>query len=343
MSLRHVVRCSLYAVSLAVCAQVSAQDAATDQHVQTKAAHDAAAADTGGGSPSVAGPAATQPTAAIPNPPVANGVESNTANTAATDGAVAAPAPLNSDAATTPGRPLTRADLAHIRAMLAAEREPHHAYEKMPAPRAPSDAHAWFMIGLQADAIFHTSPGWKLFDSSRANARLGGFFAHDIGQLPNRLSLAAELGFGIEDMQGGWLNGQIPAELRSQTFYAGLQLRWDALSFLTPQLHAWGGASLFQLQLQGEADQESHAVSGFGALGAGVLLHTPPRTFETASGHFAAFQFGVLLEAGYALRSSIDFSLQNHAAANSIAVVNADLGRLKLSGAYLRSALVVRF
>jgi hypothetical protein len=121
-------------------------------------------------------------------------------------------------------------------------------------------------------------------------------------------------------------------------------VRWDACTFLAPHLRLAGGASLFELQLDGNNFQESDsAVSGFGSLGAGFLLHTPARSFETRSGKYASLSFGLLLEGGYALRSPVDFALRTVRDQRAIDVVNARLGRLDLSGPYIRTSLVVRF
>jgi hypothetical protein len=110
-------------------------------------------------------------------------------------------------------------------------------------------------------------------------------------------------------------------------------------------VRAWGGASLFQLDVSGtnEAFDSGYATSVFGALGGGFLVHTPPRTFESQSGSLASLQLGLLVEAGYALRSDIDFRLRTQPDPRRIEVIDASLGSLSLSGGYIRFAAVVRF
>jgi hypothetical protein len=86
-----------------------------------------------------------------------------------------------------------------------------------------------------------------------------------------------------------------------------------------------------------------HATSVLGSLGAGFVVHTPARTFETNEGKLAALRLGLLVEAGYALRSSIDFSLRTKPDPRRIEVIEPSLGSLSLSGGYLRVAAVLRF
>jgi hypothetical protein len=220
------------------------------------------------------------------------------------------------------------------------------AHERSTGPRVYGDAGAPWTIGLDITTAFLNDVGFRHFDGRGVRPRFGVFASHDVATLAHKLILAVEVGAAIESADApGLLGANSQVSLDSQTFHAALDLRWDVLSFLAPQLRASGGVSLFQVDL---ADQErsyltEQAASGFGALGAGVLLHTPPRAFETHAGGMSSFGMGLLLEGGYALRSPIDVGLHAKASAREIAVVDASLGRLSLSGAYFRSALLVRF
>ena len=252
-----------------------------------------------------------------------------------------------------PQRQLTRAELQRLRAELAAERARLQALapkrsEPAPAPRRHGDARARFGLGLEASAIARPDDGFTRFDAGHTSARYGLFAGYDVLELPALLALAVELGAGIESDDAPQLLGAARgATLTSQSVQLALALRWEALPFLSPQLRATGGVSFFQLELDedslGPGYDAVHARSGFGALGAGFLLHTPPRTFESQAGQLASLRFGLLVELGYALRNPIDVTPHTRLGPGAIGVVDASLGRLSLSGGYVRSALVVRF
>jgi hypothetical protein len=248
----------------------------------------------------------------------------------------------------------TSTDVARVRMLLEAERarrgqlraRAREIVEPLP-PAVHGDAGAAIGLGLAVDAIFHHDVGFRLFDQSKANGRLGLWASHDLATLRKRWILSGELGFGVEANDGtGLFDGNVQAHLRSSTFHAAASVRWDACSIFAPHVRASGGASVIGLELEtsDEPNETDSAVSGFGALGAGFLLHTPARAFENRLGKFASLLFGVMFEAGYALRSPVDFALKNRSATpRSIEIVSAKLGRLDLSGPYLRTSLVARF
>jgi hypothetical protein len=256
----------------------------------------------------------------------------------------------------------SNADIARVRRMLEAERtrraargaqlgsEPHPAeplaLREEEQPVKHGNAGAPFAIGLAVDAVFHNDAGFRLFDQSKASSRLGVWVGYDLASLSPEVVLSGELGFGVEGQQGESVFNMhsVPMKLQSNTFHAALAARWNACSFFAPQLRASGGVSLFDLQLDVDAVSETDkAVSGFGALGAGFWLHTPARLLESRRGKFASLKFGVIVEAGYAVRSSVDFALRNHSSARSIPIVRADLGQFDLSGPYVRTSMVTRF
>jgi hypothetical protein len=117
-------------------------------------------------------------------------------------------------------------------------------------------------------------------------------------------------------------------------------------SWLDPQLRASAGVTrlAFELDTLGDSGTfDDHAASGFGALGAGVMLHTPAGILENRHGEFASFSFGVLVEGGYALRSGVVVNPSQKASAHAIPITQAELGELALSGPYVRSSVLVRF
>jgi hypothetical protein len=271
------------------------------------------------------------------------------------------PPPPSNPYPTNPGvrpRRWTSSDVARVRMMLEAERVRRGQLRarardvSRPPPRPAAavvhgDAGAAIGLGLSVDAIFHHDVGFRLFDQSKANSRLGLWASHDLATLRKRWILSGELGFGVEANDGtGLFDGSVSAHLRSSTFHGAVSVRWDACSIFAPHVRASGGASAIDLELEmsdGPNETDS-AVSGFGALGAGFLLHTPARAFENRAGKFASLSLGFMFEAGYALRSPVDFALKSRSATpRSIEIVSAKLGRLDLSGPYLRTSLVARF
>ncbi|HET8937619.1 MAG TPA: hypothetical protein VFN67_29450 [Polyangiales bacterium] len=236
----------------------------------------------------------------------------------------------------------TPEEIARVRAALARQRKEMLAER----PRIPGDPHAHFTLGLEISGVARPDTGFDRFELGRISPRFGLFAAYDLVPIREELTLFVELGAGFEhDEADGLLGLGTSGELSSQTLHAGLGLRWDALSWLSPQVRLWGGASLFQLDVSGTnvAFDTGYATSVFGALGAGFLVHLPPRTFESRSGSLASLQLGLLVEAGYALRSDIDFRLRTQPDPRRIEVIDASLGNLSLSGGYIRFALVVRF
>ena len=236
----------------------------------------------------------------------------------------------------------TPEEIARVRAALARQRQALKSEVK----HTPGDAHAHFTLALEVSAISRDDEGWKRFERGSVSPRFGLSVAYDLVPIHEQLTLLVELGAGLENDESYDLLGfGTSAELSSQTLHAGLGLRWDPLSWLSPHIRAWGGASLFQLDIRGtnQAFDTGYATSVFGALGAGFLLHTPPRLFESDTGKLAALQLGLLVEAGYALRSEIDFRLRTQPDARRIEVVDASLGSLSLTGWYLRFAVVMRF
>jgi hypothetical protein len=236
----------------------------------------------------------------------------------------------------------TPEEIARVRAALARQRKE----VLTEAPYTPGDARAHFTLGFEISGVARPDTGFERFELGDLSPRFGLFAAYDLVPIQEQLTLFVELGAGFEnDEADGLLGLGTSGELSSQTLHAGLGLRWDALSWLSPQVRAWGGASLFQLDVSGTnvAFDTGYATSVFGALGAGFVLHTPPRTFEARSGSLASLQLGLLVEVGYALRSDIDFRLRTQPDSRRIEVIDASLGSLSLSGGYMRFALVVRF
>jgi hypothetical protein len=236
----------------------------------------------------------------------------------------------------------TPEEIARVRAALARQRQQMLSEAK----HTPGDARAHFTLGLDVSAISRPDVGFERFDLGRWSPRFGLFVAYDLLPIHEQVTLLVELGAALErDEADNLLGVGTSAALSSQTLHLGVGLRWDPWPWLSPHARLWGGASLFQLEVTGTSDafDTGYATSVFGALGAGFVLHTPPRAFESSSGHMSAFQVGLLFEVGYALRSAIDFRLRTSPDPRRIEVIDASLGSLDLSGGYFRCAGLVRF
>jgi hypothetical protein len=207
------------------------------------------------------------------------------------------------------------------------------------------DPRARWTIGVSLDSVFYTDVGYDYFDHDNVSPRFGGWAAYDLAELAPRLTLAVELGFGIESHEQGNWEGALRTTLDSQTFSGGVGLRYALAPWLDPQLRLSGGGTrlAFSLDTPDSGRFEDRALSGFAALGAGVLLHTPAQLFENRHGQFASVSVGLLVEGGYALRSSLNVKLSRSASDHAIPITEANLGELALSGPYVRSSVVVRF
>jgi len=209
------------------------------------------------------------------------------------------------------------------------------------------EAQARWTLALSVDALWNSDAGYDLFAEDEVATQLGLWVGADLVQLGPQAVLAGELGFATESAEATAIwSGQVDTTLRTDTLLAGVSLKIPLLAWLVPQVRVSGGVSLLALELSTSRDGEfeDHAVSPFAALGAGFLLQTPSRLFENKEGHFASLAIGLLVEGGYALRAPVDLALEKRsAAAQPIAVRDASLGELALSGPYVRTSAVVRF
>jgi hypothetical protein len=212
-------------------------------------------------------------------------------------------------------------------------------------PVRHGDPRAHWTFALSLDSVFYTDVGYDLFDDDNVSTRLGLWAGYDIAELAPRTTLAIELGFGAEAQEQGIWQGALRTKFESQTFSAGASLRYALFSWLDPQLRASTGITrlAFELETDDATGFDDHAISGFGALSAGVLVHTPAQLLENRLGQFASLTIGLLIEGGYALRSSVNVDPTRKAADHAIPITEAELGELALSGPYVRSSVVVRF
>jgi hypothetical protein len=295
-------------------------------------------------------PTAAAPTAAAPAAPPA-AAPTTAAPAAAVPTVPAAPpdgAAAPSDATAT-GRALEHERrMALVRAEAERLRIQREAKEPEVRRRATDrEAQARYTLALSVDALWNSDAGYDLFAEDEVAAQLGLWVGADLVALGPQAVLAGELGFATESAEATALwSGQVDTTLRNDTLLAGVSLKLELTSWLVPQVRVSGGVSLLKLELSTSRDGafEDEAVSPFAALGAGFLLQTPSRLFENKEGHFASLAIGLLVEGGYALRAPVELALEKRGGATQpIAVRDASLGELALSGPYVRTSAVVRF
>lgn len=351
-------------ITLALLASASRLSAQTVPPVE------AAPAATAPASPAPAAPAAAAPApaeaapAAPPPPAAAAAAPADPAAPAPAAPASAAPPAAPSDAAVAPAPAAAPATDAHAADRLRSYQSPERAQlmagraallrdrryvppVREEAPIVHGDPRARWTLALTVDSLFYDDSSYDAFDDDDVAAQLGLWASYDIAQLSVRTALALELGIGSEAEQEVIWSGTLDTALEAQTFWAAASVRYALFSWLEPQLRAAAGATRVAIEFTTPDDRtfEDAGASAFGSLGAGLMLHTPPQTFENAKGEFASFTLGVLIEGGYALRSGFDVDVEpaRQPGKNAIPITQASLGELALSGPYVRSSLLLRF
>jgi len=166
--------------------------------------------------------------------------------------------------------------------------------------------------------------------------------------------MAIELGWGNEDVDDRVLGGALAADLNTNAFFGGAQLRWVPIDFLQPYARVVGGAALIDMELSSFAPSETFAddggepfdslISPFASLGLGLTLRTPARAFENRRGDLASLSTGVMIEGGYTLAAPVETQLDGRGPdRRDIALTEAEFGELERSGPYVRASLFVRF
>jgi hypothetical protein len=207
-----------------------------------------------------------------------------------------------------------------------------------------------FGLGLEVDALWNTDPGFDLFSKHDVTAQFALWFSYDILPVTKQFVLAGEVGFGLGGVSDETRQSlDFKWSMQNYKTYLAANLRWLALPWMHPHLRLAGGASFdtvdFKLAesnslLQSKAKKDTY--SGFISLGGGVTFQTPTGLFNDIDEMFASLSLGLLVEGGYTIASPISLSL-NKAGRNEIEKKTADLGKLDLSGAYIRTSLLARF
>jgi hypothetical protein len=209
-----------------------------------------------------------------------------------------------------------------------------------PRKRRYGNAGAPFTIAVGGALRFRSDRGYRQLHAQGLQREFDVSASYDVFQPVRRVVIAAGLDYRL-----GFLGDQDSFEVATHAVQADVIMRYTATTWLFPQLRAGVGAQLARAQLRDESAEfraQDRTASAAGSVGAGVLVQTPRRLFETHNGRVSSLVLGLLVEGGYAFAREADFKLKVKS--------NSDLpnlpiavGKLPLGGAYLRIAGVVRF
>jgi hypothetical protein len=220
---------------------------------------------------------------------------------------------------------------------------------KTEPPRPVRSAGAPIAIALVYERAWATDSGYNLFGDKNRVKQFGLWASYDIWTVSPRLILAAEGGWAGWEEKSHYMDAVFQTRLSTGTFHLGANLRYAVQPWLQPHIRVAGGVSLLDVEIKStendvETSFKDHDVSPFASIGAGFMLRTPTRLFETNSGDFASLSMGVVLEGGYTFGAPASFTLEPKEKSNErILLKSADLGKLDRSAGYLRISLVVRF
>ncbi|MBN1607086.1 MAG: hypothetical protein JW940_10670 [Polyangiaceae bacterium] len=326
-----MVSTALFVVCAAVRAQPAAAPTAPAAPAQTTTPN------TSGAQPASPAPAteATQDAAATSAPAAQ-------AEGAATDGAGGASAPASPEAAPAAAAPTgsPAPDNTATAAPAAANAsEPATRSEFVPPAPWPAPAEFPFAVYLVIEPQWNTDAGYDLFDDDDVGTEVGLGASYDAVELLPDVALVAELAWGMTSQDEGQLFGGAftATDLELHRFSAAVGAHYRVLPWVGPHARIAGGLSLLSASFDGSLNDEQFEdsrVSPFLRLGAGVSGE------HSLGTHIAA---GVLFEGGYTLAKGVALKLEPRGDNDGIATDYAHLGKLSLSGAYLRIAALLRF
>jgi len=216
-------------------------------------------------------------------------------------------------------------------------------------PRVHRSAGAPIAIALVYDRAWSKDKGFDLFGDKNRLKQFGVWASYDIWSLSKRAIVAAEVGWSGWVEKSHEMDGALGTQLGMSRVHIGANLRYVIEPWLQPHLRVAAGGSFLDIEIRSTENNldttfRDWHFAPFASIGAGFLLRTPTRLFESRSGDFASLSMGVLLEGGYLLSGAPSFSLKpKDRPDNLIALTSADLGKLDCSAGYFRISLVVRF
>jgi len=328
--------------------------AATTLHAQAVAP--AAAAPAAAAQPAAAQPeqapaaVAPAPAAAVPE------VTATEPPPATTEEPTATPIP-DPGATTEEDRQRREADRARIRLLLARARAERAALDDQragqeaqqapqPEPVRHGDAGAVIAVGLSMELPWHTESAFDLFSENDVGQRYGLWATYDVLALGESAFVAAGAGFDVEQMEVEDLfASSLDTELSAVVLYGTAVLRYVPVDWLQPHARLSLGGQFVRSRLAfGDNTYQNDGDLPFGSLGAGFTLRTPTRLFESRRGDMAALSFGIMIEGGYALVSTLEMKVDGRGPDDrDITLIESDLEDLDRSGPFMRMSLVARF
>ena len=269
-----------------------------------------------------------------------------------------APTPAPSDKPATPGG----AASVPTPAAIVTARGPAAA----PAPRATKAANApasadagaaapvdygpiesRFNVRIDIDTVWNKSSSFDLI-SDRDTSVLPGISIGYAVLRSERLSLVPELGVNGNDRTGSAVFGGAVerTDLSAWNPYAGVSVRFAALSVLDVSARVSGGASILSFEMtpvDSSPKLSDDHVAPFMTLGGGFTLHTWEAAFQTGAGALRSLVAGIGLEAGYLLAGSVDLTPAPSGSVGRIRSDYSSIGTLERSGPYLKTSFSARF
>jgi hypothetical protein len=187
---------------------------------------------------------------------------------------------------------------------------------------------------------FRSDSGYRQLHAGKRQNELEVFASYDVFQPVRRIVLAAGISYRHAE-----LGDDETLAIETNAVQADLIARFTLATWLFPQLRAGLGAQLSRADLHdfgGDFRAHDRSAGAAGSLGGGVLFQTPRRLFETHGGRLSSLVIGLLVEGGYAFTGAADYQLKVKAESD-LGSARIALGKLGLSGPYLRLAGVVRF
>lgn len=233
--------------------------------------------------------------------------------------------------------------------------QPQNAQPQRPdltAPRKPQvfepegPVTSWdplrFGVALEGRATWLTNGAGKRLAGERMPKGAGLSLQADVLRPSAQLALRLDLGWTTTSSSSFQPSSSLSENLDTNLFQLGASLRYHVYRWLAPFARVAGGMGWDKLTVAGMKDRELFEQ---GSAGAGVFLRSPG--LHLWQGAFSPL-FGLMgnIEAGYALATSSDFTVQAalpSASATPIPTSSVPIGHVGRSAPYLRAAVGLAF
>jgi hypothetical protein len=207
--------------------------------------------------------------------------------------------------------------------------------DRVAAKKAPGEFLAAVLLTYQP--AWNTHRGYDLFDDDNVGHFWGLAASYDLAQVADRTALFVDLGWATSSLEQSLPEAFQHREMTTHEVAAGVGAHCRVLPQVGPHARLAVGIWRWKATLEGDVPGErfeDDGVAPFVRLGAGVSAE------QTVGARVA---LGVLAEGGYTLASGAAIELNPVDLGDSVSTDTAELGTLKLSGAYLRFAGLMRF